>query len=192
MTTTYTVVKGDTLSGIAHKQGTTVTAIKNANNLTSDIIRPGQKLTIPSPQASGQREHRGAAPKKTVAKKSAKAAPKKDAAAATAAASTGQYIVEKGDIPQTIAKKLGIKTKDLLDANPGLDPKKLQIGQKLNVPGGAAGAPAATGVGAGATMPVPEPTVPATAPSTVPTEPPSAPSLPTPPPSAPSTPAPVP
>jgi len=193
LTTTYTVAKGDTLSGIAHKQGTTVTAIKRANNLTSDVIRIGQKLTVPTPQESGQKEVRGPAPKKTVAKK---AAPKKDEAAAAAAAAAGQYTVEKGDTPEKIAKKLGIKTGALMDANPGLDPKKLQIGQKLNVPGAAPaaapGAPAATGVGAGVTMPEPVPTVPSTAPSTLPTELPSAPLLPTPPPSGPSTPAPTP
>lgn len=46
----------------------------------------------------------------------------------------GKYKVEKGDYPGKIAKKLGVSTKELLDANPGLDPKKLQIGQELNVP----------------------------------------------------------
>jgi LysM repeat protein len=195
LTSTYTVVKGDTLSGIAHKQGTTVSAIKRANNLSSDVIRAGQKLTVPTPSESGQKEYRAAAPKKTVAKKSAKAPSKKAAPAASgaaAAATAGQYTVVQGDMPQTIAKKLGIKTKDLMDANPGLDPKKLQIGQKLNVPGAAPGAPAASGVGAGATVPEPPATVPSTAPSTLPTEPPSTPSMPTPPPSGPSTPAPTP
>jgi peptidoglycan endopeptidase LytE len=43
----YTVVSGDTLSKIAAKFGVTVTALKAANNLTSDIIKLGQKLLIP-------------------------------------------------------------------------------------------------------------------------------------------------
>ncbi|MFA9560550.1 LysM peptidoglycan-binding domain-containing protein, partial [Evansella sp. AB-rgal1] len=39
---TYIVVAGDTLSGIASRHGTTVNDIRQANNLTSDLIRVGQ------------------------------------------------------------------------------------------------------------------------------------------------------
>lgn len=46
---TYTVKKGDTLSGIAKKHGTTVAVLQKANGLKSpDIIRTGQILSIPS------------------------------------------------------------------------------------------------------------------------------------------------
>jgi LysM repeat protein len=43
----YTVQKGDTLYGIARKKGSTVSRIKSANGLSSDVIRPGQSLKIP-------------------------------------------------------------------------------------------------------------------------------------------------
>ena len=43
----YTVVSGDTLNKIAAKYSVTVTAIKQANNLTSDTIKVGQILVIP-------------------------------------------------------------------------------------------------------------------------------------------------
>ena len=44
----YIVQKGDTLSAIAKKYGTTVQAIASANNITNvNLIRVGQKLTIP-------------------------------------------------------------------------------------------------------------------------------------------------
>jgi LysM repeat protein len=43
----YTVVSGDTLSGIALRFKRTVSAIKTANKLTSDNIKIGQKLLIP-------------------------------------------------------------------------------------------------------------------------------------------------
>ena len=43
---TYKVVAGDTLSGIAHKKGITVTQLQTWNNLTSSLIRVGQILKI--------------------------------------------------------------------------------------------------------------------------------------------------
>lgn len=43
----HTVKKGETLSGIARKYGTTVSKIKAANGLKSDMIRDGRSLTIP-------------------------------------------------------------------------------------------------------------------------------------------------
>jgi len=43
----YKVVRGDTLYGIALKRGSSVAKIKAANGLKSDIIRPGQVLRIP-------------------------------------------------------------------------------------------------------------------------------------------------
>jgi LysM repeat protein len=42
----YTVKSGDSLSVIASKYKTTVDAIKRANKLKSDMIKPGQKLII--------------------------------------------------------------------------------------------------------------------------------------------------
>jgi LysM repeat protein len=46
--TTYTVKSGDTLTGIASRHGTTVRALRSVNNLTTDKIRVGQRLTIPA------------------------------------------------------------------------------------------------------------------------------------------------
>lgn len=43
----HTVASGETLSVIAKKYGVTVQQIKSANNLSSDMIRVGQKLKIP-------------------------------------------------------------------------------------------------------------------------------------------------
>ena len=50
-TSTYTVVAGDSLSVIAKKHQTTVDAIKQANNLTSDRIFVGQTLLLSTQQA---------------------------------------------------------------------------------------------------------------------------------------------
>ena len=48
----YVVKKGDTLSGIAARNKTTVTAIKKANGLKSDRINAGHKLIIRKPYLS--------------------------------------------------------------------------------------------------------------------------------------------
>ncbi|KOO50521.1 cell wall hydrolase [Priestia koreensis] len=44
----YTVAAGDTLWSISSKHGVSVDAVKQANNLSSDIISIGQALTIPT------------------------------------------------------------------------------------------------------------------------------------------------
>lgn len=44
---THTVQRGDTLWGLSRQYNTTVRAIKDANGLSSDLIRIGQTLQIP-------------------------------------------------------------------------------------------------------------------------------------------------
>jgi len=44
---TYIIQKGDTLFSIGKRYGTTVEQLKNANNLQSDMIYPGQQIFIP-------------------------------------------------------------------------------------------------------------------------------------------------
>lgn len=56
---------------------------------------------------------------------------------------TKEYVVAKGDSFSTIAKKAGVSLKAIQAANPGVDPSKLQIGQKLRVPAASSVASAA-------------------------------------------------
>jgi LysM repeat protein len=42
--------------------------------------------------------------------------------------------VQAGESPSSIARKYGVKLEALMAANPGLNPKRLQVGQTLNVP----------------------------------------------------------
>jgi LysM repeat protein len=62
------------------------------------------------------------------------------------AAGVGEYTIVKGDTLAAIAKKSHVSVKALTDANPGLVPTKLKIGQKVQIPAAAApSAPAVTG-----------------------------------------------
>jgi LysM repeat protein len=44
----YVVRSGDTVEKIARRHGTTIRAIKVANNLKNDLLHPGQKLRVSS------------------------------------------------------------------------------------------------------------------------------------------------
>jgi LysM repeat protein len=48
-----------------------------------------------------------------------------------APAGPGEYSVAKGDTLGGIAKKVGLSVKALQDLNPGVNPNRMQIGQKL-------------------------------------------------------------
>lgn len=49
-------------------------------------------------------------------------------------ATQGEHVIVKGDLLATIAKKYGVTVRALQDANPGVDPSRLKIGQKLTIP----------------------------------------------------------
>ncbi len=130
---TYTVVSGDTLGHIAlrHKIRVAELAAVNGLDLKTAVIRPGQKLVLP----------------KGVKAVAGKPAPARSSSASSGAvvAAGGTYVVVSGDYPERIAKRHGVSTKALLQANNLTEKSVLQIGQKLVIPGknAPAAAPAA-------------------------------------------------
>ncbi len=70
-------------------------------------------------------------------------APVTPAPAAPESAGT-EYVVVKGDYLAKIAKNNRVTLKALQDANPGVVPTKLKVGQKLTIPAGATPAPTET------------------------------------------------
>lgn len=114
---TYTVKAGDTVSHIALRTGTTVSAIVKANNLNSKaFIRAGQKLTIPGASQ--------AAPKASNAKP---AAQKKQASSTT-------YTVKSGDTLSAISTKYGTTVAAIVTANNLKSSSLIHVGQKLTIP----------------------------------------------------------
>ena len=97
---TYTVKSGDSLWSIANKFNTTVDAIKNLNNLTSNNLSIGQVLQIPVSTSSG----------------------------------TGNtYTVKSGDSLWSIANKFNTTVDAIKNLN-NLTSNNLSIGQVLQIP----------------------------------------------------------
>lgn len=125
---TYTVKAGDTLGKIANAHGVSLSAMLKANNMdlkNARRLRIGQKLVIPTstrPVRKNSARRNG----KTVRSSSA-----------AAVAADGTYTVKAGDTLGGIARRLKVKTADLQKANNLSDAqvRRLQIGQKLVVPG---------------------------------------------------------
>jgi LysM repeat protein len=64
----------------------------------------------------------------------------------TVPAGATEYAIVKGDNFSTLAKKFHVSAKAIADANPGVEPTKLKIGQKIHIPAPAApSAPVVTG-----------------------------------------------
>ncbi|GAA2016159.1 hypothetical protein GCM10009739_32200 [Microbacterium ulmi] len=122
----YTVQKGDTISGIASRHGVSTQAVLSANGLVwSSIIYPGQRLTIPGSSAP-------TAP-----------APAPVAPSTPPPAAAGGYVVQKGDTIYAIAKRSGLSTAAVLDANGLTSASIIYPGQRIVIPGASAPAPAA-------------------------------------------------
>jgi len=68
---------------------------------------------------------------------------------------TTEYTVRKHDSLGKIAKAKGVTVKALQQANPGVDPRKLKVGQKIQVPAPAGGADAGAAIASDAGVAAP-------------------------------------
>ena len=119
-TETYKVVSGDTLSSIARRYDTSSKALMSENGIEDPTrLRVGQSLKVP---AAG--EAKTANPGTPLAKKTP---PKKTPA--------GPYTVKTGDTFYKIARNHSLTVAKLEALNPGTDPGRIQIGQRLRVSG---------------------------------------------------------
>lgn len=97
----YTVIAGDTIYGIAQKFEISPGAILDVNpGLTPENLQIGQKICLPIPECP-----------------------------------MGKIItVQAGDTIYSLARRYGFSVAQLLEANPGIDPDMLFIGQKICLP----------------------------------------------------------
>lgn len=141
----YKVKSGDIAYNIAKTHGVSLKALKDANaNVDLGKLKPGQTIQIPAASPSSLK---AAA---TTAKADSSGEP-----AATGA--TTSYTVKGGDTLGKIAKRNGTTAKAIRAAN-GLSSDKINVGQKLKIPG--KGAAAETAEPATKTPAVPEPAAP--------------------------------
>ncbi|HUK81140.1 MAG TPA: LysM peptidoglycan-binding domain-containing protein [Verrucomicrobiae bacterium] len=127
----YTVKSGDSLWKIARQQNISVASIKQANNLTSDSLKIGQKLHLPSATTTAS-----AAPSAPAASAGIAASPYAEWREPGTYTENGQtiHVVDIGESPAIIAKKYGVKVDDLMKLNGITDAKRIVVGQKLVVP----------------------------------------------------------
>lgn len=147
---TYTVLPGDTMATIARKHGITTAELLAANHRTADLVRIGERLSLP-PNARP---------------------PTQASEPAVVTPGTGAtHTVQAGESLGVIARRYGVRVADLAAANNITDPSRVRAGQQLVIPGGRAAAkqpsaPAAVPDTPPATAPAqPEPTTPAAAPT---------------------------
>jgi len=50
-------------------------------------------------------------------------------------ADSREHVIQKGDTFYSLARDSGSSLEEVIAANPGVDPKRLQIGQKIKIPG---------------------------------------------------------
>jgi LysM repeat protein len=130
----YTVGPGDTLSKVASMMGMSAAKIIAANGMESgSSLRVGQKLTIPDSDKNP--------PPLQLVEKEPESTPKKSEPPETFTpkleriAPNGVYMVQKGDNPYMVARKLGVSFTDLMIANNITNPADVTIGMHLKVPG---------------------------------------------------------
>ena len=140
----YEVKSGDSLSKIAAAHGIKTADLKKANNLTSDKIIVGQKLTIPgpaaapapalaSPPAAAPAEAPSAAPAVAPATPSEGAVEPAPAPAAVGSEAVREHTVEEGQDLYTVGMMYNVDIKKLQALN-GLTGTALQAGQVLKIP----------------------------------------------------------
>ena len=153
----YTVRPGDTLFGIAQKNGVTVDALRAVNGLRGTSISAGQKLKLPG---SVQEAARAAAPDEDAAladRMASAAAPRSEPQAPSASSPssserttteqrvTGRLVsidvpgkshkVKSGDNLERIAGRLDSSVEELARINKLKKPYRLQPGQTIRGPG---------------------------------------------------------
>jgi membrane-bound lytic murein transglycosylase D len=122
---THTVVRGDTLSGVADRYHVTLAELRAWNHLSGSTILVGQKLKVSAGSTS-----------------TASSSGSSGSGSGSAASTSRTHTVARGETLATIARRYGVSTSDLQRWNGIRDASHIEVGQKLKV-GGSGGGTAA-------------------------------------------------
>jgi LysM repeat protein len=120
----HTVVAGDSLSKIAKQYNISISDLRKWNNLTSDLIYPGQKFVVSAPSTDSLPV--------TTPVVSTPAPVTPAVTTPTITPSVSEYIVKSGDYLGKIAPQFGLTVQELKALN-GLSSDRIYVGQKLLV-----------------------------------------------------------
>lgn len=110
----YTIARGDTLGRIAQRCSISLSALRSANpGAQPRRLRIGAQLSLPGGESQG------------------------DAAGEDAAGGGATYTIRTGDTLGAIARRNNISLRELMRANSGIQPKRLRVGQVIQMPNGA-------------------------------------------------------
>ncbi|MGX7173273.1 LysM peptidoglycan-binding domain-containing protein [Enterococcus ratti] len=124
--TLYTVKSGDSVWGISHAFGITMTQLIEWNNIKNNFIYPGQKLTIKSGKTTGTSTNHIESNTSSV---------KNDNTVNTLQPSGAKYTVKAGESVWSVATKHGISMNQLIEWN-HIKNNFIYPGQQLIVKGG--------------------------------------------------------
>ena len=124
----YIVKPGDSLYTISKAFGVSIEALKMANGLEGDSIRPKQALSVPSSGAKKVVQVKGK-PSSSSSKKLSVDTVKRDSE------EMDSYVVKKGDTLSSISKKVGLSVEEIKRMN-SLHTSNLKIDQVLSFPKG--------------------------------------------------------
>jgi len=130
----YVVVKGDSLSRIAKKCGTKISALRQANQLRSDKLKIGQKLIIPEatavPAVSVDAEAVLVEPMIIPAPAESAVTP-----APTSIANSGiTHIVQPNEDINSVAKLYAVTVDEIVEINQLGVNRTVKVGQRLTIP----------------------------------------------------------
>lgn len=142
---TIEVQTGDTLYGLSRRHHVSLAELMAVNGLSSPNLKPGQKLSLPSPKATREAALR---PQTTTASDASPSlrAPVTETSPAVAVPApddwTGTYMVKPGDSLYSVARANKLKVTDLQRYNGIQDVRRVKPGTLLKVPASVANAEA--------------------------------------------------
>ena len=124
---------------IAEQSTTTTTTVETIPESGQGQTAVPQNEPAPMPQTAKVKPLPPPPPAKPATAGAKKPAATADGEKKTSAADAATvHTVQRGEFLSTISKKYNVKMSAIVDANPGLNPNRIRIGQKLKIPGSTA------------------------------------------------------